>query len=481
MNRYKYIEELRLLKRHSERLHELIESGEFYRKSYWERRKLIRRIKRLYAKLVGPLGSASVMKTLAAAGLISVLALTGCENPTGGNDSGTEQPDDGTDSGSDLTPITFPTAGTGTGINADPIEQSFAAAVTNPFGSTSLEGYGSGAAFGDIDSDGDTDVLLGQLEYSSSGNETTITGGSIQFIENTGSATAPQFVSPQTDPLGLSAFVDDGTTLSAQAPALLADVDTDGDADLISFGIYGESLTWSDNSPPQYGIHLLENTGSSSSPSFPSEVGSDTQLLADVLSIADYMHPAVADIDGDGDLELIVRGYQYSGGTYEAVTKVYLINGTDSTQSSELTSAFDPLSSLYSYYAASTQAFVDLDDDGDLDYVFFASPYYETDGRWGFVAAENTGTASSPEFAGAVSAFGPDFTGTSTYSLNYETGDFSGSYVFGPSVADIDADGDLDILAADLTFSGNYNGETGEFSNQTYSTSLLFYENTKIQ
>src|SRR6056297_3405357 len=87
-------ERLERLRRYSDDLHAMMADGSFYRKSYLERRKLIRRVKKLYNRLAG--SSPYLKPVVTAAG---VLALnTACfgpfsENPivlpdnrTGGSD-----------------------------------------------------------------------------------------------------------------------------------------------------------------------------------------------------------------------------------------------------------------------------------------------------------------------------------------------------------------------------------------------------------
>jgi hypothetical protein len=82
-----------------------------------------------------------------------------------------------------------------------------------PFGLSFVE-ENSRPAFGDLDGDGDLDLLLGRKD------------GRLSYFENTGTALLPAFDSPVTDPFGLADVGDDA------APRL---VDIDGDGDLDAF------------------------------------------------------------------------------------------------------------------------------------------------------------------------------------------------------------------------------------------------------
>ena len=87
----------------------------------------------------------------------------------------------------------------------------FAPPSTNPFG---LANVGSAASpdFGDIDGDGDLDAFVG-----------TWLGDTILF-ENTGTASAPAFTAPSTNPFGL-------TRVAGKSSPAFTDIDGDGDLD----------------------------------------------------------------------------------------------------------------------------------------------------------------------------------------------------------------------------------------------------------
>jgi hypothetical protein len=89
----------------------------------------------------------------------------------------------------------------------------FAAPTLNPFGLTNV-GFFLSPTFADADGDGDLDAWVGH-------------SGDTILLENTGSATAPAFAAPVTNPFGV-VFVGFGP-----APAF-ADIDADSDLDLFA-------------------------------------------------------------------------------------------------------------------------------------------------------------------------------------------------------------------------------------------------------
>ena len=161
-----------------------------------------------------------------------------------------------------------------------PSSPNFSPAVTNPFGlqdSPNIEF----SAIGDIDNDGDFDLINSSLDYSS--GQITF----FNFIENTGTNLNPIFTIPQTNTFGLLPVV------GVRSPEL-TDLDNDGDLDII-FGeeYYGGS--------GQFRYH--ENTGTINSAQFATGVINPYGLNGSVFDAIPTFE--FEDLDNDGDLDLL--------------------------------------------------------------------------------------------------------------------------------------------------------------------------------
>ena len=127
---------------------------------------------------------------------------------------------------------------------------------------------------GDLDGDGDLDLVTGSPN------------GAFHYFENTGAATAPTFTkrSGATNPL-------DSVNVGAYSSPALIDLDADGDLDLIAGNDRGN-------------IAYFENTGTSANPVFTERSGALNPL--DSVNVGTFSSPALADLDDDGDSDLIV-------------------------------------------------------------------------------------------------------------------------------------------------------------------------------
>ena len=254
----------------------------------------------------------------------------------------------------------------------------FAAALTNPAGLSNLVGYAS-PALADIDGDGDLDAFVGIL-----------TGSTFRFT-NTGTATTPAFASPQLVPtLGIFAF---GSPLGGYASPAFADIDGDGDLDAFLGRKPG-------------GTAFFRNTGTASAPAFaPGNVG--TFGLGNPPGTETYSTIALADFDGDGDLDAV---------TANLAGVVSTFHNVGNAAAARFVSPGDP--SPFGFTQEEAEL-VDLDADGDLD-ILSGTLWYE-----------NSGSASQPGFeAPVVQPFGLPNGGVSAAS----------------SFADLDDDGDFDVL-----------------------------------
>ena len=270
-----------------------------------------------------------------------------------------------------------------TGTATDP---QFSTYVINPFGLT-FTGIASFPDFADLDNDGDFDMLTSTL------------WGTYYYFENNGTADAPSFELPVTDPFGL---VNDYMGYS-ESPEF-ADLDGDGDFDMLTGGLY-DYLSF-----PIY----FENTGTPEDPFFTAPVVGPFNLNNVDCGPAYYSNYAAGDYDHDGDFDMVV-GYDNSDLCFIENTgspdAPYFENGT------VLIADIDD--------ETVRTSFNDLDGDGDIDLLIFNQGGYDE-----FNYFENTDcNLTVPD-----SLFVSGIAGTSA-TLNWSP--YDPNYQFGVQVYDI--------------------------------------------
>lgn len=132
--------------------------------------------------------------------------------------------------------------------------------------------------FADMDNDFDADLIVGDEKNPD---------GSLYYLENTGTNKIPEFILRDTIYTGYE------NDLSI-APTVM-DIDYDGDYDIIAGTFLGE-------------VKLIENTGTPQSAQFSGAV----DLLdgaGEKIKFSNYSRPHVVDLDNDGDLDLIIGGF----------------------------------------------------------------------------------------------------------------------------------------------------------------------------
>ncbi|MFO0688375.1 MAG: VCBS repeat-containing protein [Myxococcota bacterium] len=270
--------------------------------------------------------------------------------------------------------------------------------ASNPLNSARVNSAAT-PTLGDLDGDGDLDVVAGSFD------------GGFAYYRNTGSATSPAFSFAL---LSVTNFPD-RLALGRYTRPVLGDLDGDGDLDLVFGGRYGA-------------FRFVQNTGTATSPAFDVRSGALNPL--DGQDVGNRSAPALADLDGDGDLDLVSGEYLGSFFDFENISGGFVARS----------GAANPLNAEVAGSFAST-SLGDLDGDGDLDLVVGAQ-----DGTFRHWA--NTGSAASPVFVARTGAANP--------LDGQDAGDFST-----PSLADLDGDGDLDLVAGSQSGSFAYYQNTG--------------------
>ncbi|NJL28612.1 MAG: VCBS repeat-containing protein [Thermoanaerobaculia bacterium] len=282
----------------------------------------------------------------------------------------------------------------------------------NPFSGIIVSGY-SIPDLADLDADGDLDAVVG--EYF----------GTVRFYENTGSSALPAFVARTG-----SANPFNGVDIDLFSFIDLADLDGDGDRD----GIIGDGFN---------SLHYAENTGSSTAPAFVEVFGTENPFEG-FGSLLGAPVPALVDFDGDGDFDAIV-------GEFWGTLDLLVNTGTSSMPAFV---AAEPPTPFFGFDAGfdSVPELADLDGDGDLDLIVGAG-----DGTLRYF--ENTGSAVAFSFV--------QRTGTANPLGSIDVGNTSC-----PKLVDLDGDGDLDAVV------GESSGTLRYFQNSGSSTAPAFIELT---
>jgi hypothetical protein len=262
-------------------------------------------------------------------------------------------------------------------------------------------------AFADADGDGDQDLFWGDFF-----DPTLLT------IENVGSCERPSLRDPavpfpRNDPVATSGY---------NAPAF-GDLDGDSDLDFL-MGVLGGAF----NPNVTAGANLF----------YFEQDGDDTFLLrtrrfADGIDVGNESIPVLVDLDGDGDLDLLVANKLDPEDLQSSVIYRFENRGTPTGPAFALVGRLD-VTGLYHY----APAFGDLDGDGDLDMLL---------GSWKADVAyhRNEGGRAAPRWALADSSIVKLTRGSNTT----------------PTLGDLDGDGLLDLVIGEASGTLNFYRNVG--------------------
>lgn len=270
-------------------------------------------------------------------------------------------------------------------------------------------------ALADVDGDGDEDLFWG--DYFEPG---------VLFIENTGTCRSPNLRGPPrsfptSDPLRTSGY---------NAPTV-GDVDGDGDEDLlvgVLGGAFNPNTTTADN------FHYLEQTSTG-------RFEHRTSRFISTIDVGSESVPVFVDLDGDGDLDLLVGNKIEQDDTQNGALYRFINEGSrdDPRYRQAGTLAVGP-----GYHLV--PAFGDLDGDGDLDAIL---------GTWGdeLRFLRNEATDGSIALTMADSAIVKLTRGRNAT----------------PTLGDIDGDGDLDLFVGESSGALNFYRNTGTSSDPRFT------------
>ena len=270
----------------------------------------------------------------------------------------------------------------------------------------------------DGDNDGDKDLILGDITYTT-----------INYLENGGACEQAWIVDQD------AAFP--SYDVSADVPvfpaAFYLDVNNDGAKDML---VSPNAVNASEDEDV---ILFYENVNTTEEPQF--EYRQNNFLIEDMLDFGTGSNPAFFDYNADGLLDLVVGSDGYYEPFGDNDTRLFLFENTGTAQSPAFELVDDDylMLSIFDAFYSFTPAFGDIDNDGDTDLLVG-----ENSGKLFF--AENTaGAGNIPSFAPWQYAY-----------MDIDVGLFSS-----PWIVDLNRDGLSDIIVGEQIGNLNFFLNTG--------------------
>lgn len=319
------------------------------------------------------------------------------------------------------------------GTNANPIYEELSG-TDNPFSELSVPTRNRGPVFADIDKDGDQDLFVGIDDYYDPRimyfkNEDGV------FEEETGT----------WDPLAKTGNPFESILITNDIKLAFVDLDKDNDLDAFIAGALFDDVTGTATF-----INYFKNDGQGTFTEANDEVSFSPKPN-------EYgLNPAFADLDKDGDADLVLGGYYYGLHYFKQVSPGNFVEETGPYDPGAKTG--NPFEGIYE---SNTQPlFVDLDHDSDLDLVMGEGDgdhYYRYPDRLVHFF-ENTGNNVFEERLDLENPFG---------GVDVKRN-------ASPLLTDLDSDGDLDALIGhkyDFYYQGfnipvHYNADADGFHRQ---------------
>lgn len=293
----------------------------------------------------------------------------------------------------------------------------------------------------DFNGDQQQDVLFSESECTL-----------LYALPNEGTTADPVFTRafafPQGNPVSFVIF----------PAAFYEDVDFDGKKDLIATpNIFAREFL---NTNLQHSTWFYKNTGTTASPAFT--LVRQNFLQNKMIDVGDNAVPALIDMDGDGDLDMLISNH--SSLQYASTIHLYENIGSPAAPSFRLLTDDYLLFSTSRLYNMKVQ-FADVDNDGTTDLAFTATSF--DDGLTNLYYISNKST-SAVSFEGSTLTR-LEFPLTSTENLH---------------ITDIDGDGFSDILAGRSEGNLEYWRNTGTSGAPAYvldEENFLGYDNSTLR